>query len=77
MTIVFTVEVSRSKRSGEVLRRVFRYFENAKEWALEEVQGDYSDGSQMWQSWKTWKFHSEITGWEATVQEWEVDDDSC
>jgi len=77
MTIIFTVEVSPSKRSGAILRRVFRYFENAKEWALGEVEVDYSDGKLSGEGWKTWIFSSDLTGKEAIVQEWEVDDDSC
>ena len=78
MTIIYTVEVLHiSKGRTTKLKRLFRYFENAKEWALGEVEGDYSDGKLSGEYWKTWIFYSDRNGKEATVQEWEVDDDSC
>lgn len=81
MTIIYTVEVHQTQTRLGVCpktdaRQLFRYFENAKEWALGEVEGDYSDGKQSGLAWKTWFFYSERTGKEAVVQEWEVDDDS-
>jgi len=75
MTIVYSVEVGNTMGATDVkLKRIFKSFYTAKEWALGEVEGDYSDGKQAWEAYKTWNFYSASTDKEATIQEWEVDD---